>query len=228
MIYITNQKYYTVTLAMNTFNQQYSRSAGYYDRILAGSVLACCRWCYLVPVCPALLHRRHPDAGIETLTMDPLWTITESRFDPAQARAYEGFFTLGSGLLHIRGSLEEGLFSAPQNLDYTRRPANVTSEKFAESSARWGPFNPGIRGNHPLLNRGIVNLPFFLDLTPYVGDEKLDVEASDIRFFERTLSLKEAILSRNLTWNTRLGAQLQVAFRAFCQCSASRYLFTTS
>lgn len=40
LIYITTQKYYTVTLAMNSFNQQYARAAGYYDRILAGSVLA--------------------------------------------------------------------------------------------------------------------------------------------------------------------------------------------
>jgi multiple sugar transport system permease protein len=40
LIYISDQKYYTVTLAMNAFNQQYSRSAGYYDRILAGSVLS--------------------------------------------------------------------------------------------------------------------------------------------------------------------------------------------
>jgi len=40
LIYINDQRYFTVTLAMNSFNQQYSRSAGYYDRILAGSVLS--------------------------------------------------------------------------------------------------------------------------------------------------------------------------------------------
>jgi len=39
LIYITKQQYYTISLAMNSFNQLYSRSAGYYDRILAGSVL---------------------------------------------------------------------------------------------------------------------------------------------------------------------------------------------
>jgi multiple sugar transport system permease protein len=40
LIYISDQRFYTVTLALNAFNQQYSRSAGYYDRILAGSVLS--------------------------------------------------------------------------------------------------------------------------------------------------------------------------------------------
>ncbi len=39
LIYITKQQNYTISLAMNSFNQLYSRSAGYYDRILAGSVL---------------------------------------------------------------------------------------------------------------------------------------------------------------------------------------------
>jgi ABC-type glycerol-3-phosphate transport system permease component len=39
LIYVSRQQHYTITLAMNTFNQQYARSAGYYDRILAGSVL---------------------------------------------------------------------------------------------------------------------------------------------------------------------------------------------
>ena len=40
LIYISDQSQFTITLAMNSFNQQYSRAAGYYDRILAGSVLS--------------------------------------------------------------------------------------------------------------------------------------------------------------------------------------------
>ena len=40
LIYINQQKYFTITLALNSFNQQYARSAGYYDRILSGAVLS--------------------------------------------------------------------------------------------------------------------------------------------------------------------------------------------
>ncbi len=40
LIYINQQQYYTITLALNSFNQQYARSAGYYDRILSGAVLS--------------------------------------------------------------------------------------------------------------------------------------------------------------------------------------------
>jgi multiple sugar transport system permease protein len=39
LIYINQQKYFTITLALNSFNQMFSGSAGMYDRILAGSVL---------------------------------------------------------------------------------------------------------------------------------------------------------------------------------------------
>jgi multiple sugar transport system permease protein len=40
LIYINQQQHYTITLALNSFNQMYAQSAGYYDRILAGSVLS--------------------------------------------------------------------------------------------------------------------------------------------------------------------------------------------
>jgi multiple sugar transport system permease protein len=40
LIYINKQEFYTITLALNSFNQQYARSAGYYDRILSGAVLS--------------------------------------------------------------------------------------------------------------------------------------------------------------------------------------------
>ena len=143
------------------------------------------------------------------------WAITETHFDPALAKAYEGLFTQGSGLLHVRGSIEEHLFDAPQNVDYTRRPTNVTSEKFVETKAKWGTYNPGVRGLHPLLNRGIVNLPFFLGLAPYIGEEKLDMEASQVLDYERRLRLDSAVLERKLTWQTRLGPRLWIAFERF-------------
>ncbi len=41
LIFTTQQKYYTMTLALNSFNRLYGAgTSGYYDRVLAGSVLA--------------------------------------------------------------------------------------------------------------------------------------------------------------------------------------------
>ncbi len=163
--------------------------------------------------------------------MEPGWTITENEYDPKLGKAYEGLFTLGSGLLHVRGSLEEHLYDAPQNLEFQRLPTNVTSEKFIEQKAKWGTYHPGMRGRHPHLNRGIVNLPYFLELIPCAvlvqgaGDfiaseapytlEKLDMERSQILEYERSLDLKRAVLSRRIVWKTIEGACLEVNFMRF-------------
>jgi trehalose/maltose hydrolase-like predicted phosphorylase len=37
---------------------------------------------------------------------DDTWTICETQFDPSTNRAYEGLFTVSSGYLHMRSSLE--------------------------------------------------------------------------------------------------------------------------
>jgi ABC-type glycerol-3-phosphate transport system permease component len=39
LIYINQEKYFTISLALNSFNRLYAGSTGFYDRILAGSVL---------------------------------------------------------------------------------------------------------------------------------------------------------------------------------------------
>jgi ABC-type glycerol-3-phosphate transport system permease component len=39
LIYVNQQKHFTITLALNSFNRMFAGTTGYYDRILAGSVL---------------------------------------------------------------------------------------------------------------------------------------------------------------------------------------------
>ncbi|HPD32616.1 MAG TPA: glycoside hydrolase family 65 protein, partial [Phycisphaerae bacterium] len=124
------------------------------------------------------------------------WSIIESPFHVETAKAYEGLFTLGSGYLHVRGSLEEHLAGAPQNVSYTRLPANVTSERFADTKSKWGTYVPGVFGRHPLLNNEMINLPFFLGLAPIVDDERLDMESAQITGYRRELRLDTATLIR--------------------------------
>jgi kojibiose phosphorylase len=147
--------------------------------------------------------------------MAETWTLTESAFRAASARAYEGLFTLGSGYLHVRGSLEEHLDGAPQNAFPLRAAESVTSEKFATIKAKWGTYVPGVFGNHPLLNREMINLTFFLDLAPYVGGERMDMEQSAIEAYRRELHLRTATLWRSLRWRTRAGPVLEVALERF-------------
>jgi len=44
------------------------------------------------------------------------------------------------------------------------------------------------------------NLPFFLGLAPYVGDEKLDMAQSKISDYHRELNMRDGLLPRTLTW----------------------------
>jgi len=147
--------------------------------------------------------------------MAETWTLTETAFRASSARAYEGLFTLGSGYLHVRGSLEEHLEGAPQNASPLRTPDSVTAEKFVNLKAKWGTYVPGLFGRHPLLNREMINLPFFLDLAPYVGAERLDMERSTIEAYRRELDLRAATLRRSLRWRTRAGPVVEVALERF-------------
>ncbi len=147
--------------------------------------------------------------------MADAWKIVESAFRAEIARAHEGLFTLGSGYLHVRGSLEEHFSDAPQNVEYTRLPANVTSERFPETKAKWGTYVPGVFGPHPLLNAEMINLPWFLGLAPIVDGERLDVEKSEIDEYCRELRLDDATLTRRLRWRTKSGALVAVEFERF-------------
>ncbi|MBN1510401.1 MAG: glycoside hydrolase family 65 protein [Phycisphaerae bacterium] len=143
------------------------------------------------------------------------WSVVESPFRVEHARAYEGLFTLGSGYLHVRGSLEEHLSDAPQDLSYTRLPANVTSEKFPATKAKWGTYVAGIFGRHPLLNSEMINLPWFLGIVPRVDGQRLDLEQCTVEDYRRELRMDTATLVRTLRWRTASNKTVDVCFERF-------------
>jgi beta-phosphoglucomutase len=148
------------------------------------------------------------------------WTITERGFDPQTHKSFEGLFTLGGPGLHVRGSLEEPVGGAPQDLRYWRSPANVTAEVFREKVSKWGTFIPGVYGPHPLLNNELINLPCGLGMSVVVGGERLCVRVEagegdaaggvELPGHERTLDLRRATLRRHAVWRTRAGAEITV------------------
>ncbi|MCC6357644.1 MAG: glycoside hydrolase family 65 protein [Phycisphaerales bacterium] len=126
--------------------------------------------------------------------------ITEAGFDAATHRSYEGLFTQGSGYLHVRGSLEEPLEGSPQNAEYTRLPANVTSERFRPAPSKWGTYVPGIFGRHPLLNNEMINLPYFWWTRVWIDGRPVDARAPELVRQERRLDLATGVLTREIVW----------------------------
>lgn len=152
--------------------------------------------------------------------MHDQWKLVEEQFRPATNRAWEGLLTQGNGYMHVRASLAEHLPEAPQNVDYTRMPANVTAEEFPETKAKWGTYVPGVFGPHPLLGSEMINLPFFLDLVPTVGADFLSMEAAEGQVAGgRELDLRTATLRRNLDWETREGTRVKVLYERFVSAS---------
>ena len=143
------------------------------------------------------------------------WILTQDQFDIRTAQAFEGLFTLGSGYLHTRASMEEHFADCPQDSRELRKPANVTAETFVPVPGRWGTFVPGVFGNHPLLLQEMINLPWFLELVPVVDGERLDLTTSNVSGFKRTLDMKTATLSRELVWQTNSGQTLRVSHERF-------------
>lgn len=148
------------------------------------------------------------------MTTDP-WILSETAFSTQSSRAYEGLFTQGSGYLQARGSIEEHFSDSPQNVTYLRMPGNVTAEKFPATQAKWGTYVPGIFGQHPTLDKEMVNLPFFWLLTPSVDGESLDLTRSAISEYCRDLNLHNGELRRSLVWTTKSGARVSVLFERF-------------
>ena len=155
------------------------------------------------------------------MSEETAFLIERGPFDIARAKGYEGLFTQGSGYLHIRGSFEEGLHSAPQNVSYLRRPTNVSAEAFPTLPVKWGTFVPGVYGMHPLLGKELANLPWFLELTPTIDGERLDMEQSRIGDYQRALGFHTAVFTRIFRWHTQSGAIVAVRFERFVSAARS-------
>jgi trehalose/maltose hydrolase-like predicted phosphorylase len=130
-------------------------------------------------------------------------------------RAIEGLFTLGSGFLHIRGSHEIHFANDPQNVEFTRLPANVTSEQFRATKAKWGTYVPGIFGKHPLLGNELINLPWFCGMEIELDGQRFSWEKSHGSVFSNELLLDNARILRQLMWTIDSGLQVKLSFERF-------------
>lgn len=145
--------------------------------------------------------------------INPDWCIVEDHFEITRNRHYESVFSLGSGFMTTRASIDEGFADDDQSVEYERRMDNTTLEKTRATKSRWGTFMPVVQANHPTLRQGIVNLPYYLGLVIHVDGEKLDLEHSQISNYQRWLDLQTGTLYRRVTWQTQSGKRVEIAWR---------------
>lgn len=144
--------------------------------------------------------------------------IIEDQLNSNTTKAYEGMFAQGSGYLHIRGTYEEGIQSAPQGEEYMRLPANVTIEKPRHPRSKCGTYIPGVTGNHPLLKEEVVNLPNPLNFCVGFNDEWYDVDKSETKSYQREFNLRNGELVRTFEWHTKDSAVLECIYKRIVSC----------
>lgn len=147
--------------------------------------------------------------------MEDSWILEKAGNDVPSLLGTEGLFTLGSGYCHLRSSLEEALADDFQNRTYSRKGGNVTAEKFVPMKQKYGTYVPGVFGQHPTINRQMVNVPSPLGIRLLCAGELMEIERAKVREHVRRLDLQHAVLTRNLVWEPSAGGILRIIFERF-------------
>ncbi len=142
-----------------------------------------------------------------TLDYPPLypinrWQICEDFFSPDHMMLSETVFALGNGYIGIRGSFEEGL---SQN---TKRTIDgIYLNGFYESV----PIPHAERGYGYALNtQTMLNVTDSKIIELYLEYERFSLDSGTVLRFKRTLDLRKGYLTRQVTWRSPLGKEVEI------------------
>ena len=143
-------------------------------------------------------------------TIEP-WRIIETEFSAVDSEFSESIFSQANEFIGVRGNFEEG-FGGP-----SLRGAYYNGVFDCESYRHvW------MRHGFPEESYSIVNGIDWLGIIPYADGEKLDLNHFNVVDYKRWIDMRSGLLSRELTWNTKSGKSLKVAFERFISISHHR------
>ncbi|MBK9158743.1 MAG: glycoside hydrolase family 65 protein [Micropruina sp.] len=131
------------------------------------------------------------------LPVEP-WGLTETRHEHALMGARETVFAVANGHLGIRATPEEGT------------PAHAHGCFLNGFHETWEIKYPENAYGFAREGQTIVNLPDATTMALSVDGERLDLDASHVSGYQRSLDFRDGVLRRTLVWTTRGGATLQV------------------
>ncbi|PWD51653.1 family 65 glycosyl hydrolase [Serinibacter arcticus] len=143
-------------------------------------------------------------------TADPLdrsrfpideWALRETRYDGKDLGKTETLFSVGNGYLGLRGNLEEGRDSYAHgtfvNGFHEIWPIHHAEEAFGFAK----------------VGQTIVNAPDAKIMRLYVDDEPLLLTVADLESYERSLSFRDGVLTREIVWRTPSGKRVHLRTR---------------
>ncbi len=111
-----------------------------------------------------------------------LWTIREESFNPERQRQMETVFTIGNGYLGTRGTFEE------------RYPGDQRATLIH-----------GLYDDAPIVHTELVNCPDWLAFDLLVDGERFSMDRGEVLSYERSLDLRDGVLTREVRWRSPKG-----------------------
>ena len=132
--------------------------------------------------------------------VDP-WAWRETRYDNVDLGVTETLFAVGNGYLGLRGNVEEGRDAYSHgtfiNGFHEVWPIHHAEEAFGFAT----------------VGQTIVNAPDAKTMRLYVDDEPLLLSVAELEMYERSLSFRDGVLTRELMWRTPAGKRVHLRSR---------------
>jgi maltose phosphorylase len=135
--------------------------------------------------------------------VDP-WLVVEDGFDPAKQRLSESIFSLANEHMCVRGYFEEGYSGDHLLGSYFSQLYELLDVKY-----------PQVFKGFVSEVAAMITAVDWLYTRISVDGETLDLATSKFSDFRRVLDLREATLTRELTWTTKSGKSLRLKFVRF-------------
>nr|WP_300149966.1 glycosyl hydrolase family 65 protein [Propionicimonas sp.] len=129
------------------------------------------------------------------------WSLRETRYDPTDLGLTESLFAVGNGYLGMRGNVEEG------------RDAHAHGTFINGLHEVWPIHHAEDAYGFAKVGQTIVNAPDAKIMRLYVDDEPLLLSVADLEKYERTLSFRDGVLTRELLWRTPSGKHVHLKSR---------------
>lgn len=132
--------------------------------------------------------------------VDP-WNLRETRYDTSDLGVTETLFAVGNGYLGLRGNVEEG------------RDAYAHGTFINGLHEVWPIHHAEDAYGFAKVGQTIVNAPDAKVMRLYIDDEPLLLSVADLENYERCLSFRDGVLTRELTWRTPSGKRVHLKSR---------------
>jgi len=140
------------------------------------------------------------------------WALTQQRDEPERNVYFESIMAQSNGLLGIRAYDEEG----------NARRESIREGYYNGVFAGLGDEPTRILNGEfdwPCLQ--MVSLPELFRCGIVLGGEPFSLESGELQAFRRTLSLREGLLTRELTWRSPGGRRTRLRFRRFLSAATA-------